>query len=212
MRILAVADIHSRGEKLLLIRETIRQYRPDALVVAGDVSNFFYPRPVLSFLDGLGLPVLVIRGNTDRPVMEKLIPRHAHLHSLHLREFLWNGIRLVGISGTIPLPFRSRICIREKPLRSSLEALIRPGDIVVTHPPPFGTLDEVAGRWHAGSRLVRMLVDTRKPRLLLCGHIHESPGIIERNGSLIVNCSIGKSGSGALVELNQEKIISALLL
>ncbi len=209
MRILAVADIHSRQDRLLLIQQAIRRHCPDVLVVAGDVSSFFRPTPILDDLEDLGLRVLVVRGNTDRPDMEKLLLSYKNVSSLHLREIVMDRIRFVGVGGTILLPFRSRLCIREKRMMATLETIVHSRHVVVTHPPPFGTLDEVAGKWHAGSSAVSALVDARNPRMLLCGHIHERPGIVERGKTLVVNCSVGKSGAGVLIEMDEENIFSA---
>ncbi len=39
MRIYAVADIHGKPEKIALVREKTEALKPDALVVAGDITN-----------------------------------------------------------------------------------------------------------------------------------------------------------------------------
>ncbi len=41
MRIYAVADIHGKPEKIALVREKAEDLIPDALVVAGDITNYF---------------------------------------------------------------------------------------------------------------------------------------------------------------------------
>jgi Icc-related predicted phosphoesterase len=37
--------------------------------------------------------------------------------------------------------------------------------------------------------------------MLICGHIHEKPGWALIEKTLVVNCSMGRSGAGALITL-----------
>lgn len=61
----------------------------------------------------------------------------------------------------------------------ALAARTRPAETVfVLHSPPRDTrCDMVAAGRHVGSRAIRSFVERRQPRLVLCGHIHESPRI-----------------------------------
>ncbi len=76
--------------------------------------------------------------------------------------------------------------------------------ILVVHPPPYGARDEVMGAIHAGSRLVRKIVDRRRPAAVLCGHIHEAAGAVLCGETLVVNCSFNGKTSGALVEVDEK--------
>ena len=66
--------------------------------------------------------------------------------------------------------------------------------ILITHGPPHGTdLDHVWGIRHVGSRAIREFVLREKPLLNLCGHIHETEGVVSRLGS--TECqNVGKRG------------------
>jgi 3',5'-cyclic AMP phosphodiesterase CpdA len=68
-------------------------------------------------------------------------------------------------------------------------------DILVSHQPAFGYGDEVpdfrTGRpSHHGSRELLAAVDRVKPKVLICGHIHEGHGQFEHNGTRIFNVSV----------------------
>ncbi len=68
-------------------------------------------------------------------------------------------------------------------------------DVLVSHQPPFGYGDEVpdfrSGRMsHQGSRELLAAIDRVKPKVLICGHIHEGHGQFERNGTRIFNVSV----------------------
>jgi len=63
--------------------------------------------------------------------------------------------------------------------------------ILVSHSPPHGTsCDVIHTRVHVGSRALRRYVETRRPPLVLSGHIHESPRVTstyhDRIGSTVV--------------------------
>lgn len=48
-------------------------------------------------------------------------------------------------------------------------------DVLVTHMPPFGILDEVSReKLGVGSKLLRKAVEKMKPKIHIFGHIHES--------------------------------------
>jgi len=50
--------------------------------------------------------------------------------------------------------------------------------VYVTHSPPRDTAcDVIATRQHVGSRAIRAFIEARQPRLVLSGHIHESPRV-----------------------------------
>jgi len=84
--------------------------------------------------------------------------------------------------------------------------------VLVAHPPPYGTLDEGFGNLHAGSRGLRRLILDRQPRLFICGHIHERPGWAFLGKTLVVNCSMGRSGAGAWIgmETGREPTVEML--
>jgi uncharacterized protein len=77
--------------------------------------------------------------------------------------------------------------------------------ILIAHPPPRGTLDEVLGKFHAGCSGLTDIVHKCGPLLLICGHIHERPGSAFAGNTLVVNCSMGMKGKGALIKMDKEK-------
>ena len=103
------------------------------------------------------------------------------------------------------MPFSSRIQFREKQTTEKLEPLVKKDTILIAHPPPFGTLDKVLGKFHAGCKILREIVSKRQPQLFICGHIHERPGYAFLGKTLVVNCSIGMKGKGALIKLNIDR-------
>src|SRR5581483_5510031 len=75
-----------------------------------------------------------------------------------------------------------------------------PPCIDVAHCPPRGTLDRTSLGIRAGSKAAAAVVERLRPRLVLCGHVHEARGVLEREGTLYVNAGPGKRLCSALVE------------
>jgi len=205
MRIYAVSDIHGREARISKIRANVVEYAPDVLVVAGDMASYRGHRVVLSRLNALGLPVLAVRGNADWPSVDGELEALPRTQSLHLKETVLNGVAFTGVSGTLPFPFRSRLRLIERPILERMVSLVTGQSVLVTHPPPWGTLDEVLGRFHAGCRGLRGLVLKQQPRMLICGHIHERPGTARLGETLVVNCNMGGARGGAMIDLDMDQ-------
>lgn len=201
MKIYAVADIHARSWRLENIRSAVDALRPDALVIAGDIINYIRPGPVLDVLDALPVPVFVVRGNSDLFFLEKHFAASANITSLHASRAMLEGVPLVGISGAIPVPFRTRVRWREKKLFADIASLIDEQTVLVVHPPPFGARDRVGKKFSAGSKGVRSLVEQVRPAVIICGHIHEDAGAARIGSSLVVNCCMTGNYRGALITI-----------
>lgn len=80
----------------------------------------------------------------------------------------------------------------EKCWRPLLEGFVKP-DILVTHGPPYGILDEVDRygdpEW-VGCEHLRKAIEVAEPKLHVFGHIHEGYGQKQHGKTLCVNASI----------------------
>ncbi len=212
MRIYAVADIHGRSDKITLIRSNTLQLNPDVLVVAGDITNYTGSAGILAQLNDISVPVLAVRGNTDLPRVENLLENFQNISPLHLKQVTIDSTPFVGVSGCIPIPFSSRICLNQVQVFEILKPLIKSNSVLVAHPPPRGTLDEVLGRFHAGCRILTKAIKICRPMLMICGHIHERSGSDFIGKTLVVNCALGKNHAGAMIELDNENNLKVEML
>lgn len=201
LTIYATADLHGHLDRLNRIADNVAALKPDVLVIAGDITGHQEPAAYIRRLNDLPVPVLTVRGNMDAQEIERLIESCPNVISLHQREVTITGVRFVGMGGTIPVPFLSRICLQEKQMIAAMDHLIHRDSVLVAHPPPYGTLDEGFGNIHAGSRGLRRLLLEKQPKLLICGHIHEKPGWALIEKTTVVNGSMGRGGEGALIAL-----------
>jgi len=212
MRIYAAADLHGKHRNFKIVREGLRQTRADAVVLAGDLLNYGRGRSFLPILEDLPVPVFMVRGNSDPSGLDRWVAASRNVHSLELKVVPCGNVDLVGISGTLPIPFRSRAGWHEARRLKQLTALMHPRAILVAHPPPYGCRDQVLGRFSAGSRGLARLVQESKPAVMLCGHIHEAAGSACLDATLVVNCALGAERRGVVVALEKGRPPSAEML
>jgi hypothetical protein len=205
MLIYAVADIHGRKLRISSILDTVSEKKPDVLVLAGDINRYFKSSGTISSFGSLSLPVLAVRGNTDSKKVENSLCAFPNISFLNFSEKVINGFTFTGVGGTVPVPFASRIKFSESSAIKQLETIVKKDSILIAHPPPRGTLDEVLGKFHAGCSGLNDIVKKCRPILLICGHIHERPGSAFLGNTLVVNCSMGMKGKGALIKVDKEK-------
>jgi len=203
MRLYAAADLHGKRDNFEIVQEGLRQTRADALVLAGDLLNYGRGRPFLDILENLPVPVFLVRGNSDPHYLDRWTTVSRNVRSLHLNAVPLNEFELVGISGTLPIPFHTRAGWRETHCLNRLAALTHAHSILVAHPPPHGCRDQVLGRFSAGSRGLLRLVRQSHPVVMICGHIHEAAGVAQMKDTLVVNCALGSGRRGALIALGK---------
>ena len=69
-------------------------------------------------------------------------------------------------------------------------------DILITHMPPYGLLDENAGKVKAGCKdLLKLVTEKLKPQIHVFGHIHESRGWTWLGKTLFINASVSRGSS-----------------
>jgi len=205
MRIYAVADIHGKTEYIDTIKAVINHKKPDLLIIAGDIINYVSPLKTLNQLNDMTIPVLGVRGNSDLKSSEKYYPHQKNISLLNHVPYTFQDRHIIGLNGTIPLPFLSKICFRENERLKTLENSITPETILVSHPPPRGICDKAGNKFSAGSYQLRTFIDNHPPFILLCGHIHEQAGYQYLNKTLVVNCAMNKKYSGAIIDIETDR-------
>jgi Icc-related predicted phosphoesterase len=136
--------------------------------------------------------LLVVLGNHDNPD-----PRSLHGKTVTMEDGLVAG----GIGGSLPTgPFPFQLDEGEY---ESMLGRLGHVDILIVHQPPFGTRCDVAySGEHLGSRAIRDYVLRERPRLVLTGHIHESPAIDRLGGAVVINPGPFFGGSYGLAEIS----------
>ncbi len=205
MRIYAVADIHGKIEKIAKIKRVILGHNPDILVIAGDISNYFSPLKTFDQLKHIPIPILGIRGNSDLKRVEKILQSQENTTLLNHVPVTYQNLQFLGLNGTIPLPFVSKICFKEACCLNNIKDKITSETILVVHPPPRGVCDKVGNRFCAGSFHLKTVIEKHRPLMVLCGHIHEQAGYQFFKDILVVNCAMNKTYSGAIIDYCKNK-------
>ncbi|MCX8174972.1 MAG: metallophosphoesterase [Candidatus Micrarchaeota archaeon] len=174
MKLLALSDLHSDEALLDRLRALSARKSYDLVVFCGDITNrgpAAYAEEAVSLFQ----KCFAVHGNMDtQDVVEKLRQKGVLIHGKKVEVGDWN---FVGLGGSNPTPFGTPSEYSEEQIEAFLsQAGVDEFSIVVSHPPPYGLFDEVAGGLHIGSRAVRKVVEQKKPIMLICGHVHEHEG------------------------------------
>jgi Icc-related predicted phosphoesterase len=99
------------------------------------------------------------------------------------------GVSFYGLGGGVPVtPFGSWSYDFSEDQAEELLKDFQPGGVLVSHSPPKGCLDKDSSGESRGSTTVRDLIRTKKPALVVCGHIHACWGRTELlEGTPVVN-------------------------
>jgi hypothetical protein len=173
------------------------------MAVAGDLTHFGSredAETVLDSLDGLGLPYLAVPGNCDGgDASAAITDRGVNIDG---REQELAGLRFFGIGGGLPGPVSTPNEISEADITSALEEVSGSGLLLLSHQPPSGTVADRAMKVkHVGSRVLREWIEKSSPMLTICGHIHESHGFAEYDGSYVLNPGPFKEGRYAVLDV-----------
>lgn len=177
----------------------------DILIFAGDMTHCRTARDVADFNHFLGsLPhkhKIVIGGNHDyRLAREPDKAKHLFSEAIYLLDELVvvSGVAIYG-SPWQPL-FNDRACDafalpRGRALREKWEKIPPGVDILVTHTPPIGILDQDGPVSHGCSDLAEVVARLR-PRYHIFGHIHSHHGMIKVGSTSYINCNVqGENGA-----------------
>jgi Icc-related predicted phosphoesterase len=214
MRILHFSDHH--GQHLPNCRRLIRTYRPDWIVLTGDIL------PDFPQVNGKGRQLALQREwwaahreafTSDSAVTTLVVGNHElegfRDRSLEVIPPVLKGkvATLVGV----PAEFGAWGYSREfgdEALERETRGLGRPW-VVLSHCPPYGWLDREPYGQSIGHRPLRRFLDESPdpPLLLLCGHVHPSFGDLRQGRTLMVNAATG----WALIQLDLQLGAAAVL-
>ncbi|MEM7343140.1 MAG: metallophosphoesterase [Chloroflexota bacterium] len=204
MKLLLFSDLHSDTQYADQLVEQAKH--ADILVGAGDFGNV--RRGLNLTIDRLKQshkPAILVPGNSEST--EELI--HAcrdwpQAHVLHGTGVNVSGVEFFGIGGGIPVtPFGAwSYDFTEEDATKLLANCPSTCEVLVSHSPPKGALDQSSRGQSLGSVAVRAVVDQNKPNLVVCGHIHASAGQSMRVGTTTV---INAGPLGILWELNDRQ-------
>jgi len=181
-RILAIADIHGVLGVYDWLGQIARQYRPDLLILAGDLFAYDseegqreQARHIIPLLKRVEIPCYYLMGNDDNVGLDYA---DKQIQPFHGRRFTCGANNFVGYQYSPP--FVGELFVKtENQLEDdlhSLESLLDSDSVFVTHAPAMGILDRTYATEHVGSPSLAALLDRRPVLAHIHGHIHESFG------------------------------------
>lgn len=203
MRIVCISDTHGLHEYLHLPAA-------DILIHAGDMCNTGRSiNEVTKYATWLAThshkykKIIQIAGNHDwqfentRLLAEEILCNNvSNLVYLHDSEYIFDGIKFYGY------PWQPEFCNwafnlkrGSDKMQAVVGAIPDDVDVLVTHGPPYGTLDFVYyDKMNVGCLDLSKRLDEVVPMVHVFGHIHETYGVAMRGETMCVNPSICNLG------------------
>jgi len=174
MKCLCFSDLHRDQSAANRLVDQARDV--DVVIGAGDFANRHEGlADTLDILCKIQTPSILVPGNGE--TVEELRDAAADWRSatvLHGEGCEVGGESFWGVGGGIPVtPFGDWSYDFDEDQASELLAGCPEGGILVVHSPPLDTVDRDGGRRVRGSQSIRQCVLARKPKLVVCGHIHD---------------------------------------
>ena len=189
MRLIGIADTHNKHHQIAI---------PDGdiLIHAGDCTDGGTRNETDDFLEWFSSQPhqykILVPGNHDfyfeKPENLENIPSNIHL-------LIDKGIKIEGIKfwGSPVTPGLSNWAFnreRGEQIKQHWNLIPHDTDILITHTPPYGILDEISSGINLGCEELTQILPVVQPSYHLFGHIHYSSGSIIRSGIRHFNLSI----------------------
>lgn len=199
MRIVAFSDTHGQHDAL-------EMPDGDLLIFAGDMCRLGDLHEVKWFNAYLAsLPhrhKIVVAGNHDWPFeYNEQQARNALTAAYYLQDeaIEIEGFKIYGSPWQPEFHSWAFNLPRGNALKEKWDKIPADTDILITHAPPFLTLDEIFNRTRVGCEMLKQAVENVvKPKLHIFGHIHESYGMVEKSDTIYINACICSEHYGLL--------------
>ena len=189
-KIVAISDTHNHHRSLTIPHG-------DILIHAGDYSNSGSREATIDFLDWLeALPhphKILIAGNhdffaeRDRKGFRALVPKN--ICYLENESVTIENIKIWGSPFTPYFGGWAFNLHRGAEIKKVWDTIPEDTDILVTHGPPHGILDQTYRLENVGCEELLLRINAIKPHYHIFGHIHECPGIKDINGTTFINAT-----------------------
>lgn len=195
MNLLAFSDIHRDLAAVQAMTE--RACNVDVLVGAGDFATVRKGlQPVIDAIAALDRPAVLVHGNGESAAeLRDACAQHPHLHPLHGDSVVLAGVTFFGLGGGVPVtPFGAWSVDYTEEQAADWLAACPKGCVLVTHSPPKDHCDRTSAGEPVGSTAILACIERARPKLALCGHVHDSWGCTGTLGPTTV-MNLGPAGT-----------------
>jgi len=183
MKLLLFSDIHSDFPSASKLVEL--SLKVDVVVGAGD---YCLARrgldDIIAALSAIPKPTVLVPGNAESyEELAQACRSWPNARVLHGSQTTLDDVTFYGIGGGIPItPFGAWSYDFSEDEAKKLLQDLESGGVLISHSPPKGVLDMSSDGRSLGSEAVREIIGIKKPKLVVCGHIHGSAGQIVQLG------------------------------
>ena len=195
MRLLAFSDIHRDVRQAQYLADLSPQV--DVVIAAGDFASVHRGLgELIDMLVVIETPTVLVPGNNETyEALREACAGWKAAHVLHGEGVEIGGVDFFGLGAGVPTtPWGWSFDLTEEQAAEEL-ADCPEGGVLAVHSPPKGNVD---GNRHLGSRAILRAIEEKQPRLVICGHIHESAGEEAAIGGTRV---INAGPAGTIVEV-----------
>jgi Icc-related predicted phosphoesterase len=175
LRLLAFSDLHRDRRQAQRLAELAAD--ADVLIGAGDFASVRLGlERTLAPFSHLEVPAVLVPGNNESDAaLWRACADWPSARVLHGEVAEIEGAQFFGLGGGVPVtPFPWSFDLKEEEAAAKLERCPE-GAVLVSHSPPKGYVDSAHGK-HLGSEAVLRAIESKRPRLTVCGHIHQAWG------------------------------------
>jgi uncharacterized protein len=194
VRILAFSDLHrDLGQAAALVEMSAGA---DVVIGAGDFASVHEGlEETIAALAPIEKPTVLVPGNNETAdALREVAADWRSATVLHGEGATIEGAQFYGLGAGVPITPWDWSFDLDDLTAAEMLAGCPEGAILVLHSPPKGHCDANGGGDHFGSEALLAAIEEKRPRLAVCGHIHESWGCESRVGETPVR-NLGPMGA-----------------
>jgi len=194
VKLLAFSDLHRDLDQAAKLVEMSAD--ADVVIGAGDFASVHEGlAQTIDALAAIATPTVLVPGNNETAdALMDAAKRWDAATVLHGTGTTIEGTEFFGLGAGVPVtPWEWSFDLDDETAGAMLGDCPT-GAVLVLHSPPRGHCDANGSGDHFGSASLLAAIEERRPRLAVCGHIHESWGCESRVGETPVR-NLGPRGT-----------------
>jgi uncharacterized protein len=194
VKLLAFSDLHrDLGQAATLVEMSAEA---DVVIGAGDFASVHEGlAETIGALTSIEAPTILVPGNNEtEDALREAASEWSVATVLHGSGTTIDGTEFYGLGAGIPVtPWDWSFDLDDDSASEQL-APCPENAVLVLHSPPQGHCDANGSGDHFGSAALLQAIEQKRPRLAVCGHIHESWGCQSQVGETPVH-NLGPNGT-----------------
>jgi len=193
VKALAFSDLHVDLDAARSLVERSRDF--DVVIGAGDFASVHEGLgDAIGALAPIATPTFLVPGNNEtEDALREAAEQWEAATVLHGGSAELDGVTFFGLGAGIPTtPWDWSFDLDDEAAAERL-AKVPDDAVLILHSPPRGHCDRDGSGKELGSAAIAAAIEDRRPRLAVCGHIHDSWGCESAIGSTPVH-NLGPAG------------------